>query len=120
MTNSVQRIRNKASATWRSRAGTPIVIRRYERSLEVDSTNIRSDPDSLVPFPNAPDHLNRSGLSTGSIRLLLGLLRTGTTRVFPGGGIGIEYGSLLKTAARPDDVGEHVQEVAEHLRDKRV
>jgi hypothetical protein len=48
---------------------------------------------------------------------LRGLLRVGTARNFPGGGAGIEYGSLLKTAARPDYVAAHVQEAAEHLRE---
>jgi len=52
--------------------------------------------------------------------LLRGLLRVGTTRVFAGGGVGIEYGSLLKTAARPEYVAGHVAEAAEHLRERRV
>lgn len=51
---------------------------------------------------------------------MLGLLRTGGTRVFPGGGVGIEYGSLLKTAVHPVDVGVHVAEAAVHLRERRV
>lgn len=51
----------------------------------------------------------------GGQALLLGLLRIGTTRVFPGGGVGIEYGALLKTAARPDILGPHIQEAAAYL-----
>jgi hypothetical protein len=73
-----------------------------------------------VPFDLAASVLDKSSLSPGSRTLLLALLRTGTNCVFPGGGIGIEYGSLLKTAARPDEVGEHVREAAAHLTERRV
>jgi hypothetical protein len=51
---------------------------------------------------------------------LRGLLRVGSVRVFPGGGTGIEYGSLLKTAARPEYVATHVQEAAAHLAERQA
>lgn len=74
----------------------------------------------MVPFDNAASTLSQSLLSPGSRQLLLGLLRTGSIRVFPGGGTGIEYGSLLKTAVRPDDLGGHVREAAAHLAAQKV
>ena len=40
--------------------------------------------------------------------------------MFPGGGAGIEYGGLLKTAARPDYIAAHVQEAADHLRERQA
>ena len=36
--------------------------------------------------------------------------------MFPGGGLGVEYGALLKTAARPDLLAPHIAEVVAHLR----
>jgi hypothetical protein len=50
--------------------------------------------------------------------MLRGLLRVGSVRVFPGGGAGIEYGSLLKTAARPDYLAPHIREAAAHFRER--
>ncbi|HEU5432800.1 MAG TPA: hypothetical protein VFU81_14125, partial [Thermomicrobiales bacterium] len=69
---------------------------------------------------HADEVIARSELSEGGRGLLRGLLRTGTIRRFPGGGVGIEYGSLLKTAARPEYVGAHVREAAAHLRQQAV
>ena len=40
--------------------------------------------------------------------------------MFPGGGAGIEYGGLLKTAARPDYIAAHVLEAANHLRERQT
>lgn len=93
---------------------------RYERSHEPGSERGASRPVDAIPFERAAGVLAESCLSPGSRKLLLGLLRTGTTRVFPGGGVGIEYGSLIKTAVRPDDLGEHVWEVAAHLAERDV
>src|SRR5215217_5993182 len=95
-------------------------VRRYERKYESDLDLSLRAPDEVIPFDHAPGFLTRTSMLSGSRKLLLGLLRTGTTRIFPGGGIGIEYGSLLKTAARPDDIGDHVREVAAHLRERSV
>ncbi len=90
---------------------------RYERPVEQTATVPCAAADP-IPWERAPAAIAASPLSPGSRALLLGLLRTGTARRFPGGGAGIEYGSLLKTAARPDVIGEHVREAAAHLRDR--
>ena len=66
-------------------------------------------------MPSGPHHS-----VPGSRALLRGLLRVGTARDFPGGGAGIEYGGLLKTAARPDYIAAHVEEAAAHLRKQRA
>jgi hypothetical protein len=92
-----------------------MTLPRYERPVEAGTGPTNTTAVDPIPFERVPDTLAASPLSPGSRSLLLGLLRTGTTRVFPGGGIGIEYGSLLKTAVRPDDLGGHVREAADHL-----
>ena len=73
----------------------------------------------IVSFADTDRTIETSALTPGSRALLRGLLRIGTARVFPGGGVGIEYGGLLKTAARPDYVAGHVQEAAAHLRERQ-
>ncbi|MBA3416782.1 MAG: hypothetical protein H0U10_16300, partial [Chloroflexia bacterium] len=88
---------------------------RYERRREGADTAAET-PGEPIPWERVPEVLTASLLSPGSRALLLGLLRSGSARLFPGGGAGIEYGSLLKTAARPDVVGGHVREAAAHLR----
>lgn len=97
-----------------------MTLRRYQRPHEASAATVDVVPDCLVPFEEADGVLATSILSAGSRKLLLGLLRTGTTRIFPGGGVGIEYGSLLKTAVRPDDLGEHILEAAQHLHEREV
>jgi hypothetical protein len=74
----------------------------------------------IVPFAQSDEVIAHSALSPGSRALLRGLLRVGTARDFPGGGTGIEYGSLLKTAARPDYIALHVHEAAAHLREEKT
>jgi hypothetical protein len=69
----------------------------------------------IVPYAESEAVIARSSLTPGGRELLRGLLRVGTTREFPGGGVGIEYGSLLKTAARPDYLAQHIAEAADHL-----
>ncbi len=100
-------------------AGTP-VLRRYERPRE----EVESSPELLLgavlPAAEVEPTINASTLSAGSRALLRGLLRVGTTRQFAGGGVGLEYGSLLKTAARPEYLVAHVAEAADHLRQRRV
>jgi hypothetical protein len=95
-------------------------LRRYERPREEPANLLPPAADEVVPYERADAVIAACGLSAGSCALLRGLLRVGCTRVFPGGGIGIEYGSLLKTAARPDYLAGHVAEAAAHLREKRV
>lgn len=92
---------------------------RYERPQErpQDAPTATGLP---IPWPDVAAAVSAAGLTPGSAALLLGLLRTGTTRIFPGGGVGIEYGSLLKTAVHPADVAGHVDEAAVHLRQRRV
>jgi hypothetical protein len=97
-----------------------MTLLRYERRLEDAGNHHPSDPALLIPYEDARHVLNESSLSPGSRKLVLGLLRTGTTRMFPGGGVGIEYGSLLKTAVRPDELCEHIEEAAAHLLKKQV
>src|SRR5690349_4201512 len=97
-----------------------MTLRRYERRHEATAGNATVVPGEIIPFEQAEDALRKSGLTPGSQALLLGLLRTGTTRLFPGGGVGIEYGRLLKTAVRPDDLRGHVEEAAAHLSDRAV
>ena len=74
----------------------------------------------IIPFAECEPAIARSGLTPGAQALLRGLLRVGTTREFPGGGVGIEYGSLLKTAARPDYLAQHIAEAADHLIEART
>jgi hypothetical protein len=93
-------------------------IRRYERPRE-DGTTRR---ERIIPIPAAEVDaaIAGSALTPGAKALARGLIDLGTVRTFPGGGLGIEYGSLLKTAVRPDIIGEHVREAAAHLREKAV
>ncbi|MCC6312694.1 MAG: hypothetical protein IT337_01675 [Thermomicrobiales bacterium] len=99
---------------------TPLAaLPRYQRPHE-SPADPSLEAGELVPWERVPEVLAASSLSPGARALALGLLRVGTSAVFPGGGAGIEYGSLLKTAVRPDDVGPHVREAAAHLRERRV
>lgn len=97
-----------------------MTLRRYERRREAGTATIEPVPGEIIAFNDAAAVLDESALSPGSRRLLLALLRTGTARVFPGGGVGIEYGRLLKTAVRPDGLRGHVEEAAAHLREREV
>jgi hypothetical protein len=77
-------------------------LRRYERPREEPVNLLPPAADEVIPYERAEAAIASCGPPAGSCALLRGLLRVGCTRVFPGGGTGIEYGSLLKTAARPD------------------
>lgn len=74
----------------------------------------------IIPHGESDAAIAGSRLTPGAQALLRGLLRVGTTREFPGGGVGIEYGSLLKTAARPDYLAQHISEAADHLNEART
>jgi hypothetical protein len=100
--------------------GQAVRLRRYERPREEPINLLPPAADEVIPYDRSDAAIAGCGLSTGSRALLGGLLRVGCTRVFPGGGIGIEYGSLLKTAARPDYLAGHVAEAAAHLKERRV
>ncbi len=88
------------------------MLPRYTRPRE---EIVAAPLDHVIPFEQSAAAIEASPLSPGSRALLRGLLRVGTATVFPGGGAGIEYGGLLKTAARPDYIGGHVGEAAAHL-----
>jgi hypothetical protein len=98
---------------------TDVTLPRYTRPRE-DAEAEAAPPEEIIPYARTAEAIEASPLSPGSRALLRGLLRVGTARIFPGGGLGIEYGSLLKTAARPDYLAAHVQEAAEHLRQQRT
>ncbi len=89
---------------------------RYERPHEEIGPDLAAMPAACVSYADSEAAIATSGLSEGGQGLLRGLLRLGTARVFPGGGVGIEYGSLLKTAARPEYLAAHAAEAAAHLR----
>lgn len=93
-------------------------LRRYTRPREeITAVPLTTE---VIPFSQSESAIAASHLTPGSQALLRGLLRVGTAHVFPSGGAGIEYGSLLKTAARPDYIATHVDEAAEHLRQQRT
>ncbi len=93
------------------------ILPRYTRPREEPAA---APPESVIPFAQSDAAIENSPLSPGSRALLRGLLRVGTAREFPGGGAGIEYGGLLKTAARPDYIAAHVQEAAAHLQEQQA
>lgn len=98
----------------------PSPLPRYERPRELVALMPDISAAPVIPHQRAAEMIATSALSPGSQRLAHGLLRLGTPAIFPGGGIGIEYGSLLKTAARPDYLAEHVREAAAHLYERQV
>lgn len=93
--------------------GQPTGLRHYTRPPE--QTAPPPPASEIIPFGESEAAITGSSLTPGAQALLRGLLRVGTTREFPGGGPGIEYGSLLKTAARPDYLHQHIAEAADHL-----
>lgn len=95
-------------------------LRRYDRAREAAPIQQDESCGEIIPYERAAAAIAASTLSAGGRALVRGLLRTGRTAVFPGGGIGIEYGSLLKTAARPDYLAPHINEAAAHLREREV
>ncbi|MBA3336813.1 MAG: hypothetical protein H0T49_04570 [Chloroflexia bacterium] len=93
---------------------------RYNRPHETAAPVPISPSDALIPFAAAEAAIATSALSEGGRNLALGLLRLGCIKAFAGGGVGIEYGGLLKTAARPEYLAAHVAEAAAHLRERRI
>lgn len=94
-------------------------LTRYERTTEaVDATAL--DLNTSVPVAEVEAALASCQLTEGARDLVRGLCRLGRPAIFPGGGVGIEYGSLLKTAANPAYLRRHVHEAAAHLREERV
>jgi hypothetical protein len=97
-----------------------LTLRRYDRPRELTGTSSEAAFGPMIPFPEAAAAIAASSLSAGSRQLAHGLWRLGAPCIFPGGGIGIEYGSLLKTAARPDYLAGHLREAAAHLHERQV
>jgi len=114
------RIQNQWQQPAHSGVEAAMRLRRYERPREEVMTACEPCSEAVIPYEAAEQAIAASHLSPGARDLLRGLLRVGCVRVFPGGGVGIEYGSLLKTAARPDYIAAHIQEAAAHLRERRV
>lgn len=99
-------------------AARPDPLPRYDRPAEREAP----PPPRRAPVPPA-DHeaaIAGSTLSPGSRALLRGLMRLGRTATFRGGGVGLDYAGLLKSAVRPDIVGAHVAEAAAALREAEV
>jgi hypothetical protein len=92
-------------------------IRRYLRANEAP---VEPAPEDVIPAGELEAALARSDLTPGGRELARALLRTARPQIFPGGGLGIEYGPLLKTAARPDLLAAHIAEVVQHLRDRQI
>ncbi len=90
---------------------------RYERWTEEPASPLGM---TKVPLADLPIALERSALSPGSRDLVQALVRLARPAVFGGGGVGLEYGALLKTAARPDLLRRHIEEVALHIAAHRV
>jgi hypothetical protein len=91
---------------------------RYERTHELEAPP--AGEGGVIPADAVEARIAASSLSPGARGLVRGLLRLGRPAMFPGGGIGVEYGALLKTAARPDYLADHLAEAADHLRERRV
>jgi len=97
---------------------SPIMsIPRYDRLQELPGQQPCIEP---IPFAQLESLLTKSALSPGSQEITRALLRWGIPRHFPGGGLGLEYGPLFKTAARPDLFTHHINEVTAHLHEQRI
>lgn len=95
----------------------PMSIPRYDRLHEQPAESTVADP---APFSELESLLGASTLLPGSKDLARAVLRYAEPRIFGGGGLGLEYGPLLKTATRPDLLRTHIAEVAAHLHQARV
>ena len=91
---------------------------RYDRPAEPAPRALPAR--EVIPPSGHEAALADSDLSDGSKALLRGLMRLGRTATFRGGGVGLDYAGLLKSAVRPDIVGEHVAEVARTLGERNV
>lgn len=96
----------------------PDALPRYQRPAESDTPPL-TDRAAISPERHEAA-IAGSELSAGSKALLRGLMRLGQAATFRGGGIGLDYQGLLKTAVRPDIVGTHVEEAAGVLRRHRI
>jgi hypothetical protein len=94
-------------------------VRKYERKHEESPAALRVR-QPVIAKESLDRAIAESSLSDGARGLTRGLAMLGSVRVFPGGGLGIEYGSLLKTAVHPGFISDHVREAAEHLAQHQV
>jgi hypothetical protein len=85
---------------------------RYDRASESPS-GLPGVP--VITRSDLETALEASALSDGSRDIVRALIRLAKPARFPGGGVGLEYGPLLKTAARPDILARHIAEVSRHL-----
>jgi len=95
-------------------------LRRYDRPREVPAPITPLLDHEMIRHGDLEPALARSVLSDGARHLLRGLLAVGAPAMFAGGGVGIDYGSLLKTAARPEYLGAHIAEASAYLHAQRV
>jgi hypothetical protein len=93
---------------------------RYVREIEHAPAAAEPVTETLIARVDVATRAALSGLSLGAQDLLTGLCRLARPSVFPGGGVGIEYGALLKSAVNPAYLHRHAREAAAHLRDQRV
>jgi hypothetical protein len=101
-------------------ATAEVALPRYERPHEAAVAMEPLAIDALIPREGLETAIAASTLTPGARDLVRGLVRLGRPAMFGGGGAGIEYGSLLKTACRPEFLGAHIREVAAHLHERKV
>ena len=92
----------------------PDALPRYQRPAEPAAQATAGRV--VIPPEGHEAAIAGSDLSAGSKALLRGLMRLGQAATFRGGGVGLDYEGLLKSAVRPEIVGDHVEEAAEVLR----
>lgn len=97
-----------------------MTLPRYERQLEQSNAQLPVESGSMIAASDLQAALTSSSLGPGATDLVRGLIQLGRPALFPGGGAGIEYGSLLKTAVNPLYLRNHVREAAEHLLEQAV
>ncbi|HEV2065232.1 MAG TPA: hypothetical protein VGR08_00245 [Thermomicrobiales bacterium] len=95
-------------------------LRRYDRPREVPAPITPLLDHEMIRHGEVESAVAGSALSDGARHLLRGLLAVGAPAMFAGGGVGIDYGSLLKTAARPEYLAAHIREASAYLHAERV
>lgn len=93
-------------------------MRGYGRPQEPSPLDEVSYSES-IPLSRLDQAMAASPLITGSRALVKALVRGAAIAEYPGG-LGIDYASLLKTSVRPSDIGGHIEEAADHLRQLQV
>ena len=91
---------------------------RYQRPAESAAPLVPSR--EVTPAADHDAAIEASSLSDGSRTLLRGLMRLGRTAMYSGGGVGLDYAGLLKTALRPDILRLHVDEAVAVLREQQI